>query len=471
MAVDTSPRTKLVSTNPSRGYEVVGEVEVSTPEDVVAAISRARQAQPAWAGMALTDRCRLFRSFADAARRHGDDMARLLVIDAGRDIKNTRGLIEATFTYFDAQLANAAAYLSPRTTYETDTEIHRVFREPYGVMACISPWNYPFLNIAYQCSQGLIAGNTVVYKHSENAPLFGKLLKQMIDESQLPSGVFEVVHGGPDVGDLLARGDIDLLAFTGSTKTGLALAAIAAEKFIPIIAELGGSSPMVVFEDAQTDNLAEFIWGRRFENAGQYCDAVKRLIVHESLFDQVVQDLTDVVATKKVGDALDEGTDMGPLVSEKQLDKLESQVKDAVDKGATVRIGGHRPPGLEGAYYSPTILTDVTTSMRVWTEEVFGPVLPVVAFHTEDEAIAMANDTDYGLGAHVITSDHSRFQRVARAVKSGMVGENTALFWNPESPFGGYKRSGMGRTHGGYGFDEVTQPKVISEQVTGVRRN
>jgi acyl-CoA reductase-like NAD-dependent aldehyde dehydrogenase len=471
MAVNTAPRTKLVSTNPSRGYEVVGEVEVSTPEDVEAAAARARRAQPLWAGLPLDERCRLFRTFTDVARRQTEEMAQLMAMDAGRDIKNTRGLIDAAFRYFEAQLDSAATHLAPRVTHQTDDEIHRVFREPYGVMACISPWNYPFLNIAYQCSQGLIAGNTVVYKHSENAPLFGKLLEEMIGESQLPDGVFEVVHGGPEVGSILARSDINLLAFTGSTQTGLALAAVAAEKFIPIIAELGGSSPMVIFEDAQTDNLAGYIWSRRFENAGQYCDAVKRLIVHESLFDQVVQELVDVTATKKVGDALDEGADMGPLVTEKQRDKLESQVKDAVDKGANVRAGGRRPDGLEGAYYLPTVLTDVTTDMRVWKEEVFGPVLPVVSFRTEDEAIAMANDTAYGLGAHVITGDHARFERVARAIQSGMVGENTAAFWDPESPFGGYKRSGMGRTHGAYGFDDVTQPKLISEQVSAVRRS
>jgi succinate-semialdehyde dehydrogenase/glutarate-semialdehyde dehydrogenase len=470
MAVDTPRRTKLISTNPSRGYEVIGEVEISTPEDVAAAVARAHQAQLGWAELSVDERCELFQSFVNVARDRVEEMAQLMARDAGRDIKNTRGLIDAAFAYFESQLENAGTHLAPRTTHQTPTEIHRVFREPYGVMACISPWNYPFLNIAYQCSQGLIAGNTVVYKHSENAPLFGKLLEEMIRESQLPGGVFEVVHGGPEVGEILARSDIDLLAFTGSTKTGLALARIAAEKFIPILAELGGSSPMIVFEDAPTENLAQFIWSRRFENAGQYCDAVKRLIVHESLFDRVVQELTEVIATKKVGDALDESADMGPLVTEKQLDKLELQVKDAVGSGATVRAGGHRPEGLEGAYYLPTVLTDVTTDMRVWKEEVFGPVLPVVSFRTEDEAVAMANDTDYGLGAHVMTTDHARFERVARAIKSGMVGENTANFWDPESPFGGYKWSGMGRTHGAYGFEEVTQPKLISEQVEGVSR-
>jgi succinate-semialdehyde dehydrogenase/glutarate-semialdehyde dehydrogenase len=455
---------KLISINPSRN-EVIGEVETSTEQDVADAVAKARKAQPKWAALSLTERCERIASFIKVAEGRYEEVAKLIATETGRPIESARGNVEGGINYFNGYLETAQQYLTPQITYETDVELHRVYREPWGVIACICPWNYPFMNIAWQCGQALIAGNSVVYKNSEENPLFAKLLVELFAASDIPEDVFNVVYGDGQVGEWLANADINMISFTGSTQTGKKLTKIAAEKFIPIVTELGGSAPLIVFEDKEvTDELVEFIWGRRFKNAGQSCDAVKRLIVHESKFDSLVERLCKVVDTKKIGDALDEDTDCGPLVAKRQLDKLEDQVKDATDKGAKIEIGGSKPKDLEGIYYLPTIITNIRRNMRIWHEEVFGPVLPVISFSTEEEAIELANDTEYGLGAHVMTDDEELFNKVAHQLQSGMVAQNKVMYWHPSNPFGGYKQSGMGRTHGEYGFHEVTQIKLVSEE-------
>ena len=357
----------------------------------------------------------------------------------------------------------ADKYLSPQVTYESDKEIHKILREPRGVTVAILPWNYPYMNVAWQCGQALIAGNTIVYKNSEENPLFSRLLEELISKSDIPKGVFNIVYGDEKAGEFLVHQDIDMISFTGSTKVGQELTKIAAEKFIPIVTELGGSSPLILFEDIEiTDEIIAYIAGRRFKNAGQACDAVKRLIVHKSKFEEVIKKLSAFVSKQKVGDALEEDTEIGPLIAERQVDLIEEQVQDSINKGAKVITGGKRPGKLQGAYYLPTILTNVSRDMRVWKEETFGPVLPVISFTAEKEAIEFANDTEYGLTAHVLTKDKALFQRVASQIKAGSIGHNQIGFWSPLNPFGGYKKSGMGRTHGSFGFYESTQAKIIS---------
>jgi len=456
---------KLESTNPSKGYEVIGAVEAISRHDIMSVITTAHLTQPQWAAMSLAERCKAFNSFVEVCKGRLGDIAQISAEETGRPIASLRGLAEGTIDYFNTYIEMAEDSLAPKITFENDKEVHRVYREPRGVIAVIAPWNYPFLNFAFQCAQALIAGNTIVYKHSEESPLYSKLLAELVDQSDLPDGVFNVVYGDGAVGETLARADVDMIAFTGSTKVGKKLAGIAAEKLIPISTELGGSSPCVVFEDTEiTDDLVSLVYNLRFINAGQSCDALKRLIVHESKFDELVDRLAKIAPTKKIGDAQDESTDMGPLVAERQLLRAEEQVQDAVAKGANVVIGGKRPEGLEGAYYEPTILTNVTKDMRVWHEETFAPILPVVSFETEEEAIELANDTEYGLSAFVMTSNKERYERVARQLEAGMIAHNDVMFWSPRNPFGGYKQSGLGRTHGEWGFDEVTQVKVVSEK-------
>lgn len=454
---------KLISRNPSRNHEILGEVSVSNEVEVRNAVVAAKKAFPIWSGLSLDTRCKHIQSFINISKCRVEEIAQLIAKETGRPITSSRANVEGGFEYFEAYIKMADKYLLPQITYESDKEIHKIFREPRGVIASILPWNYPFMNVVWQCGQSLIAGNTIVYKNSEENPLFSKLLAELIEKSDIPKGVFNIIYGDGKTGEFLVHQDIDMISFTGSTKVGQKLTKIAAEKFIPIVTELGGSSPLILFEDIEiTDEIIAYIAGRRFKNAGQTCDAVKRLIVHKSKFDEVIKKLSAFVSKQKVGDALEEDTEIGPLIAERQVDLIDEQVQDSIKRGAKIITGGKRPGKLQGAYYVPTILTNVSRDMRVWKEETFGPVLPVISFTTEKEAIELANDTEYGLTAHVLTKDKELFQRVASQIKAGSIGHNQIGFWCPQNPFGGYKKSGMGRTHGSFGFYESTQVKIIS---------
>lgn len=456
---------KLIPTNPSRNYEVLGEVQASTKKGVKESVKKARQSFVTWSKMSLGERIKKISSFLDISKKRKEEIAQLIAKETGRPITSARTNVEGGFEYFEAYIKMADKYLSPQTTYESDREVHKILREPRGVIAAVLPWNYPYMNVAWQCGQALIAGNTIVYKNSEENPLFSKLLVELIEKSDIPNGVFNVIFGDGEIGDYLVNQDIDMISFTGSTNVGQTLTKIAAEKFIPIVTELGGSSPLILFEDVEiTDGVIAYIAGRRFKNAGQACDAVKRLIVHKSKFDEVVEKLSSFVSKQKVGDALDEDTEIGPLVAKRQVDLIDEQVQSSIKKGAKIVIGGKRPNNLKGAYYLPTILTNITRDMRVWREETFGPVLPIISFSTEEEAIELANDTEYGLTAHVLTNSKTRFEKIAEQLQAGSIAHNQTGFWSPLNPFGGYKKSGMGRTHGPFGFYESTQMKVISEE-------
>jgi len=341
---------------------------------------------------------------------------------------------------------------------------HTAYREPIGVSANIAPWNFPCSNFVWSIGQSLVSGNVVIYKSSEEVPLFGKLIEEIFNQSGLPEGVFSEVYGDGEVGNILVNGNIDLICFTGSTNTGKYLYKVASEKFIKAFLELGGSAPGIIFEDADIDRTIDSIFGNRFLFSGQICDGLKRLIVHESKKDEVITKLVEKVNNTKVGDSLDESTEIGPLVSEKQLLALEKQVDDAIKKGAKVEVGGERLNINGGFFYKPTVLTNISFDMNVWEDEVFGPVLPVVTFKTEEEAIKLGNDTKYGLGGFVFTEDKEKAKRVALALKTGMVQVNNAIYLKPSSPFGGYKESGIGREHGKFGFLDLTQVKVVAEE-------
>lgn len=456
---------KLISTNPAKNFQPIGEVEASTKEQVEAAVARARMAQLAWQELTVALRIKATASFVAACKNRAEDLARIITLETGRPISSSRADVAKGIECFEAYLSTAEEYLVPRVTYENDSEVHTVYREPWGVIAAICPWNFPFTNVAWQCGQALLAGNAIVYKNSEENPLFAKLLAEIIADSELSGGVFGVVYGDGEVGEWLVRANIDKISFTGSFAVGHKLTRIAAEKFIPITTELGGSNPYIVFEDARLDEAdIENIYSRRFSHSGQFCTSVKRLIVHENKFDEVIKELVKLISTKKIGDPLDEKTDLGPLIAKRQLERVESQVQDAVDKGAKVMIGGKRLTGLEGAFYEPTILTNITKDMRVWTEETFGPVLPVVAFKTEDEAVELANDTEYGLSSYVLTDDKELFNRIAPKLQAGMIAQKSVInLIAGQNPFGGYKHSGMGRENGEFGFHDATQVKVVSQ--------
>ncbi|HEV7449500.1 MAG TPA: aldehyde dehydrogenase family protein [Candidatus Paceibacterota bacterium] len=450
--------TQLRSINPHDG-SVVGEVMVSTPQEVAAKVAAARAALSGWRDLGVAGRVAILRYFVKAFSDHAEEFAQLATKEMGMPIAASR---DDTLGYFTWYLDNAEKYLAPEVTFEDDQEIHTVYREPAGVVAAIAPWNYPASNFVWVCGQNLIAGNTVVFKHSEETPLCGQLLEKIMAEANLPEGVFSEVYGGKEVGEALIAQDINLVQFTGSTRAGKELYAKAAQKMLKINMELGGSAPGIVFEDADLDEAVGQIYGARFYNSGQSCDALKRLLVHESVYDVLVEKLANKLKTVKVGDPSDPAHDMGPLVAERQVILLESQVADALEKGAQVVVGGKRH-GSTGAYYEPTLLVNLKPHMRVWREEVFGPVLPIAKFDTEEKAIRMANDTDYGLGSYVYTKDATRAQQVAAQLQAGMVSINGVSYNKPSNPFGGYKHSGLGREHGHFGFEDVTQIKVVAK--------
>ncbi len=453
---------KLVSTNPAKNYDVLGSVNVSPSKEIKAKVTRARAATAGWKTLGVVKRIKLLQPLYQQFLERKKEIALLVTQEIGKPITEAKSDLNWDGDYFQDFLDHGATYLGDEIPYQNNGKSHRIVYEPLGVAVVIVPWNYPFGNALWGVVPNLIAGNVVVFKHSEECPLMGKVIDEMVGSLHLPEGVFSQVYGDGKVGEVLANSDIDLIWFTGSTAVGKKLYEIVGKKFIKGVMELGGSNPAVIFDDVDVDTLIGQLYTGRFMNCGQVCDATKRLIVHKSIYNTVVKKLEERLVNVRIGDPEDAATQLGSLVAKRQLELLEAQVGDAVARGAKVVIGGRRPAGLPGAYYLPTILTNVKREMRVWKEEVFGPVLPIVTFQTEDEAIALANDTPYGLGAQVFSKDVDRAIRVANKINAGSIDINDGNHWQPCTPFGGNKGSGKGREHGKHGFQELCQIKVIA---------
>ena len=455
--------SKIISLNPSKNYEVLGEVEPSTHHAIDTAIINARQAFPMWSRLTVTERVAFLERVYQEFVQRKEEIKNIMALEMGMPISVCDQIeIDPGLHYMRGYLDLAEQWLASEVVYENAQEIHYLYHEPKGVAGASVPWNYPFSNFIWAVMQNLVVGNTVVFKHSEECILTSKLFEEILNK-YLPAGVCTTVYGtGIEAGDYLMNGAIDLLWFTGSTGVGKHLYQVAAKKLIPAILELGGSAAGIVFEDADLSMTIASLYNARFLNSGQTCDGLKRLLVHVSIFDKVVDGLKTMVASKKIGPAHDPATDIGPLVAERQVVALEEQVADALQKGARVVIGGKRPAGLQGAYYEPTILTHISFDMRVWKEEVFAPVLLVVPFTTEEEAILLANDSQYGLGGYVYTQDQERALRVSKLLQTGNIMVNNASYVIPQDPFGGYKNSGLGREHGKMGLRELCSVKVIA---------
>lgn len=453
---------KLTSTNPAKNYEVLGGVGVSTEKEIEGKVKRAQGAQEKWKSLGLEERVNILRPIIKEIDRQKGALALLQTQEMGMPIKYSLPEMESSIVFANWQLDNTPKYLAPEVTFEDAKVINKVFYEPIGVAAVIVPWNFPIPNALLGIIPNLLVGNTVVFKHSEECPLSGKAVEEIFAKSQLPEGVFSEVYGDGGIGDLLVHQDINLIWFTGSTKVGKYLCKVGAEKFIKVLLEMGGSSPGIIFEDADIDKLLESIFIARFYNSAQVCDCVKRLIVHESKVDEVVLKLKNLLQAKKIGDPEDKFTDFGPLVAKRQLELLQAQVQDAIQKGAQVIYKGKLPEKLKGAYFAPMLLSKISKDMRIWQEEVFGPVLPIVTFKTEEEAINLANDTKFGLGSYIFTEDKEKVARVASEIEAGMVNHNTAYGFAAYNPFGGCKESGMGRSNGKWGLHELTQIKLVA---------
>ncbi len=452
----------IQSINPAT-QEVIGTTPETTKEELQHVVTKSKKAFKSWKNIPMKERASYARTLADLLLDKKNEIALLTTREMGKPLHESLEDIEFEVDFIRWYADNVEKALGETIVKEDATTIYKTQYEPWGVCASIAPWNFPITMASTGITAQLLAGNTVIFKPSENSTLSQKLIVDLFNQTGLPDGVLQCVIGAGDVGAALIDNDIDLVWFTGSTAVGQQIYKKCADKFIKPLLELGGSSPAIVFADCDVEKTVATIKSARYFNSGQVCSSVKRLYVEKSLFDQFVTSLAATIQNPRIGNP--EGdVEFGPLVTKKQLDMLVSQVEDAVQKGATVVVGGKKPtdPSLiNGNYFLPTLLTNITAEMRVLTEEVFGPVLPVIPFETEQEAIDLANTTPYGLTAEVFTKDIEKAHRVASKIQAGGVSINMDISYNPDSPIGGFKKSGLGREYGIEGFRELAQLKYI----------
>jgi len=454
---------KLISTNPADNYAKVGEVEVSSDKEIADKVAAANKAKTIWKELGVEGRVKLLKPIRDEFSQRQEEIAQLISKETGKVISESRSEMSRYVEELTWFLENGPKALQDIPTLNDNQSFHRMVYEPYGVAASIAPWNFPFGMSVWGIFPNLVAGNTVVFKISEESPLVGKLIEKIVSNHDLPPGVFSEVYGAGDIGKKLAESNINLIWFTGSTKTGKSLYKIAADKFIKVVLEMGGSNPCVVFDDIDINKAASVIFAGRFRHCGQVCSALKRLIIHEKIAEKLISALKEIVEKQKVGNPLDVKTDLGSLVAKRQQILLKEQLQDALDKGAKIVAQTKLPKGLKGAFFPPTLLSNITKNMRVWREEVFGPIFPIATFKTEAEAINLANDTVYGLGARVMSEDIKRAERVASKIDAGTVTLNYEARFLACDPFGGFKNSGIGRERGVHGLQELCQIKVIQD--------
>ncbi len=468
MSVQTLPQTKtreIVSYNPATGAEL-GRVSLGTPEDVRQAVRRARAAQPAWAGASFRQRARVILEARDLMLKESDEVAELVASETGKPA--TEALSMEVVPTLDAMhyFAHASENLLRPTKidigqYGKMGRSSRIVYKPLGVVGIISPWNFPLATPADEIVMALMAGNAVVLKPSELTPLIALRIGDVFSKAGLPEGLLEIVTGDGSTGAALVEAGVDKIMFTGSVATGKRVAEAAAKHLIPVVLELGGKDPMVVLEDANIEVAARgAVWGA-FANAGQACASVERCYVHDSVAKQFIEQV--VKETRLLKQGAGDDSDVGAMTNERQLHLVEDHVRDAEERGARILLGGERVRDSEGYFYPPTVLTDVDHSMTIMREETFGPVLPIQTFKNEEDAIRLANDTVFGLTASVWTRDIARGQRLAEQIDAGTVMVNEVVYTHgiPQTPWGGVKQSGYGRTHGRMGLLELVTPQHI----------
>ncbi|NKK62743.1 aldehyde dehydrogenase family protein [Rhizobium leguminosarum bv. viciae] len=450
--------------------EVIHRIAAATAEDVDLAVKAARRAfdRDGWPKLTGARRAGYLRAIADGIRARQAEIARLEVLDNGKpfpeadwDVADAAGCFDF-YAGLAEQLDNnpEEAITLPDARFTS-----KAVREPIGVAGAIIPWNYPLLMAAWKVAPALAAGCTVVLKPAELTSLTALELAAVADEAGLPAGVLNIVTGAGSIAGqaIIDHRQVDKLAFTGSGPVGSKIMAAAARDIKRVSLELGGKSPFVVFEDADIDKAVEWIMFGIFWNQGQVCSATSRVLVHEAIYGRLLERLVEETNRIKIGNGLDEGTLLGPLVSKRQYDQVVAAIEGARKAGATVACGGTRPVGFDrGFYLRPTVLTDVPLDSDAWKEEIFGPVVCVRSFKTEEEAVDLANDSRFGLAAAVMSKDDARAERVAAAFRAGIVWINCSQPTFTEAPWGGYKESGIGRELGRWGLDNYLETKQIT---------
>lgn len=453
----SSGTTRIPVINPAND-EVIAEVVAGTAADVDAAVSAARAAFGAWSVTPVGERADYLAAIAGKMAERAEDLARTISSEMGCPISISRAIQLGLPLNSFAEAANIVREYEFESEYRGST----IVREPFGVLGAITPWNYPLHQIALKVAYGLAAGNTVVVKPSEITPLCAIKLAGIIDEIGLPPGVFNMVFGtGADVGEAIAgHGDVDIVSFTGSTRAGRRVQEVAARTVKRVSLELGGKSPNIILDDADLESVVPASVKTMMLNSGQTCSALTRMIVPRDKLAEVEALAKATADALPVGDPADEGIALGPLSSRAQQERVLGHIRAAVTEGARLVTGGETDTGAPGAFVRPTVFSDVTEDMTIHKEEVFGPVLVIEAYDSEDDAVRIANATDYGLAGAVWSGSQDRAEKIARRIRAGQVQINAGAF-NVNAPFGGYKQSGNGREAGVYGLEEFLEIKSI----------
>ncbi len=435
-------------------------ISLGGQSDTDAAVSAARKAFPAWSRTSKQERTELIKSLGQVYNDRAEEMAQAMSLEMGAPIDMSRAQqVGAGSWHIEGFLEAFEGF-----EFESDfTASERTIKEPIGVCALITPWNWPMNQIILKTVAAMAAGCTMVLKPSEIAPLSGILFSEIVDQAGFPPGVFNMVNGdGVGVGSQLsAHPDVDMVSFTGSTRAGILISKAAADTLKRVSLELGGKGANIIFADACEKAVKQGAQ-RCFRNTGQSCNAPTRMLVEKSRYDDAVREAAEVANTTRVAPAKEEGRHIGPVVSETQFDKIQRLIEIGMSEARLVAGGLGRPEGLNRGYYvKPTVFADVNNDMTIAREEIFGPVLSIIPFETEEEAIEIANDTPYGLTNYVQTEDTEKRRRVARQLRSGMV-ETNGVGLAKGSPFGGYKQSGNGREGGLFGIEEFLEVKAVS---------
>lgn len=460
--VDAQDGATFAVHNPATG-ELIAEVADLGAAEVTSAIDAAVPAQKAWAKKPAKERAMIMRKWYELILENAADLALILTTEMGKPMAEAKGEIVYGASFIDWFAEEARRVCGDVMESPAADKRLLTFKQPIGVFGAITPWNFPNAMITRKVAPGIAAGCACVLKPAEQTPLSALALAELAERAGLPAGVMNIVTGmdAPAIGNALCADDrIRKMTFTGSTEVGRILMRQSAQTVKKMSLELGGNAPLLVFDDADLDEAVAGAMASKFRNAGQTCVCANRIFVQDGIYDAFAAKLAEATAAMKVGDGREAGVEQGPIIDMQGLEKVKAHVDDAVAKGAEVVTGG-KPHELGGTYFEPTVLTGMTSDMRLFGEETFGPVAALFRFSDEDEAIAMANDTEFGLAAYLFTKDASRLFRVSEALEYGIVAANTGIFSSEVGPFGGVKNSGLGREGSKYGIDEFLEIKFV----------